>query len=73
MAKVKSIEVTVTYRVGLGDLEVPKNVLDELEAAGCRTIGMQDLKHPAAAEWLIDNIREGDCFDWKCEIDELQV
>lgn len=73
MAKLKRIEVKVTYRVGLGDLEVPKDVLDELKEAGAKTINMQDLKYPAAAEWLNDTIQERDCWDWECEIEELEI
>ena len=42
--KVERLWVKVTYEVDLGDLEIPKDVLDELETAfdECREIKMGD-------------------------------
>lgn len=28
-------------------------------------------KYPEASEWLSDNIRERDCMDWECEIEDI--
>jgi hypothetical protein len=74
MKTIKNLTVTVTYRVGLGDVEVSDEMLKKLEA-------MQDSgrwncndhsNHADAAEWLSDNINEADAFDWEYEIDELE-
>jgi len=45
---------------------------DEIEAADeCGEVDYN--KYPNAAEWLRDNIKENDCCDWDCEIEDLQV
>ncbi|MFE2861002.1 hypothetical protein [Sphingobacterium multivorum] len=74
MAKIKDITVSVTYRVGLGGITLPKKVLDQLNEAADKghDIDMSDHRYPLAADWLNNTIREGDCMDWKCEIEELR-
>jgi hypothetical protein len=77
MSKIMLIEhltVKVTYTVGLGNVEVPKNIFKQLEMAELQgsfddTDGLQ---FPDAAEWLRNNIREGDCcgLEYEVEIDE---
>jgi len=74
MRTVKDLTVEVKYRVGLGDVEMPQKVYDQLiEATENGDVidpsGM--LKYPEASEWLSDNIRERDCMDWECEIEEI--
>lgn len=76
MAKIESLDVTVKYRVGLGGLNVPKKVLEQLEDAAnnSKTLDLDtrgDKRYAEATEWLIDNIKEADCMDWECEIDDL--
>lgn len=73
MKTVKDLSVTVTYKVGLGNVEMPENVYKQIvEAAekGCAIEGT-DLKYSDAAEWLANNIKERDCFEWGTEIDEV--
>jgi len=75
MVKIKDLDVTVTYRVGLGDIEVPENVFKELEKiveSGIETDGFEESKYPNAISWLTSNIKEKDCCDWKLTIDELR-
>lgn len=76
MAKIESLDVTVKYRVGLGGVTLPKKVLQQLEDAELNghTLDLNSRdneKYRDATEWLIDNIKERDCYEWQCEIDEL--
>jgi hypothetical protein len=74
MVTIKDLTVKVTYRVGLGEVEMPEKVHqqlleasengDEIEMGGIS-------KYPDAYEWLSDNIRERDCMDWSAEIEEV--
>ena len=74
MVTIKDLTVKVTYRVGLGKVEMPEKVHqqlleasengDEIEMGGIS-------KYPDAYEWLSDNIRERDCMDWTAEIEEV--
>ena len=71
--KVERLWVKVTYEVDLGDLEIPKDVLDELETAfdECREIKMGDFRFDKASEWLSENIKEADCMECDYEIEDL--
>ena len=74
MVTIKDLTVKVTYRVGLGEVEMPEKVHqqlleasengDEIEMGGIS-------KYSDAYEWLSDNIRERDCMDWEAEIEEV--
>lgn len=73
MAKIEDLSVKVTYKVGLGNLTVPKKVLKQLNAiydTGSEIDGT-GMDYPEAVEWLRDNIREADCHDLEYEIEEL--
>ena len=68
------IECTVTYKVSI-TVEVDQATFDVLRAAEERGKAI-DLVNPEtaeAAEWLGNNIEEGDAMDWECEIDSLEV
>lgn len=76
MAKIKKLNVTVTYQVGLGGVSVPKKILEQLEQAaydfvelGSNTIDSP--KYSEATRWLMDNIKERDCMYWECEINQI--
>lgn len=75
MAKIETLEVTVKYRVGLGGLDVPKKVFEQLSQAidDGKSLGTdtQIGQYEDATSWLMDKIRERDCMDWECEIDDL--
>jgi len=74
MVTIKDLTVKVTYRVGLGNVEMPEKVHqqlleasengDEIEMGGIS-------KYPDAYDWLSDNIRERDCMDWEAEIEDV--
>lgn len=78
MKNIKNLEVTITYSVGLEDLNMPENVYNELEKAydnstlldNCTTIVLN--KYPNAIDWLSENIQEKDCFNWECEINMFE-
>lgn len=75
--EITDLWVKVTYEVRLGDLEMPKEVFDEINEAIDRgrdidtMSGNQDDDYINASEWLTDNIKEKDCMEWKVEIIEI--
>ena len=74
MAKIKDLTIKTTYKVGLGDVEVPDNVYDELKEIFSTggEIDSSDFEHSNAAEWLRDNIHQRDCMDCEWEIDDFE-
>lgn len=76
MQKIKDLTVKVTYEVGLGDLEMPIDVYNEIQEAdenGHDIDGMSSAgKYLKASEWLGKNIKESDCMEWKAEVIELR-
>lgn len=72
---VKDLTVKVTYRVGLGDVEMPKKVHEQLIKASEKgdeiEMGGIISKYPDAYAWLSDNIRERDCMEWSAEIEDV--
>ena len=73
--KVEDLTIKVTYKVGLGDVEMPKEVYEQLLLASenWKEIDstMLDEEYQEAADWLRDNIKEADCMDWVAEVDEI--
>lgn len=72
--KVKNLTIEVTFRVGLGDLEIPDGAYAQiLEAAEKgKVIDYDDFKYQEAAEWLSENIKMGDACDCQFEIEEIR-
>ena len=75
--EIKKLNVTISYSVGYGNLEnIPKNVLKQLKHAyeNGNSITSTDFSnvYSDAMEWLIENIKEKDCYDWNCEIESLE-
>ena len=73
MKNIKDLTVKVTYEVGLGDLEMPIEVYNEIQEAdeNGNDIEMNSLKYPNAEQWLSQNIKESDCMEWKAEVIEM--
>ena len=71
MKRIDSLTVTVTYTVGLGDVEVPDDVYrglmnnSELDPDDLR---LDDDANEALA-WLSDHIQERDAMSWNYEVD----
>lgn len=75
MKNIKDLTVKVTYDVGLGDLEMPIEVYNEIQEAdenGDEIDGMSSAgKYLKASEWLSQNIQERDCMEWKAAVIEI--
>ena len=77
MRRIKDLTVTVTYTVGLGDVEVNEKVFNALNALAdrgnvhCDLLG-QDEQVDTAFEWLGDNINENDACNLGYEIEEME-
>lgn len=61
----------MTYRVGYGGVEMPKEIYEQMVKAAENGDEIEMHKYPDVAEWMSSNVRERDCMDWKAEIDEL--
>jgi predicted lipid-binding transport protein (Tim44 family) len=75
METIKKLRVEVIYKVGLGDVEMPKEVYEQiLQAAKNGDTRELDGRtgYPDAFEWLSNNIRERDCNDWSVKIEEAE-
>ena len=74
MKKIKDLTVTVTYTVGLHDVEVCEKVYDDLNAladkgrVNCDLMNL-DEQVCTGFEWLSDHIHESDACDWNYEVD----
>jgi hypothetical protein len=74
MKTIKSLTVSVTYKVQLGNIEVSDEILEQLDSIygdGWTCDG--DAPNAKGAEWLSDNINESDAFDWEYEINHLDT
>lgn len=73
MKLIKDLTVQVTYTVGLGDVEMPEDVFNEIEKASDehRDFEMNSGRYPIAEDWLSNKINESDCMEWKAEIIDM--
>jgi len=71
--RIKSLTVQVTYQVGLGEIDIPVEVYNELANAydDGEEIDSTTPRYFVAAEWLSDNIKEADCCSWQVEVQDL--
>ena len=77
MKRIKDLTVTVTYTVGLSDVEVNEKVFDALNALADRgsvhcNLVDRDEQVGTAFEWLGDNINENDACNWEYEMEEME-
>lgn len=77
MKRIKDLTVTVTYTVGLSDVEVNEKVFDALNVLadrGCVHCDLVDRDEQVgtALEWLGDNICEADACNWEYEITDME-
>ena len=77
MEEIKKINVTVTYKVGLGGIEAPLEVMKQLKKAFDYNVEINtdefQNNYEDAYEWLVEKIKEKDCFSWSCEINSLKL
>lgn len=71
MKTIKDLTVTVTYTVGLGNVEVSEEVYNDLMEHYDNNV-WEVPEDSIAAEWLADNIKEKDAMNWSYEIDDLR-
>lgn len=71
MKAIKNLTVTVTYTVGLEDIEVPEEVYDDLIENYDNGV-WEAPEDSIAAEWIANNIVEKDAMNWSYEIDDLE-
>lgn len=67
MKTIKHISVKCSYRVGLYNVEVPDEVYEQLEKN--QEFSSDDPRNQDALEWLGDNIREADAYEWEFDVD----
>lgn len=71
MTKVKRLYVSVTYEVDLGNIEVPDDILEELNEAVDNGDNISMHNYPESFEWLVSNIKQDDSFSDEYEIQDL--
>ncbi len=73
--KIEDLTIKVTYKVGLGNVEMPKKVYDQLLLASEKFAEIDQTmikeEYKEAADWLRKNIKEADCMDWVAEVEEI--
>jgi len=74
MKNVNDLIAIVSYRVELEDVNLPDEVYNEMKAAQNNgdDIDPTKSKYPKAAQWLLDNIKEGDSTDWEVELEHVE-
>jgi hypothetical protein len=73
MPKINHLTVTVTYTVGIGDVEVSEEVLKQLNKAvdmGGEIDGDSN-EMSEAIDFLTATINESDAMEWKYSIDDI--
>lgn len=75
MQKVNTLRVEFKYVVELSDFEIPQELFDEMESL--ERIDMTSdalmLGFPNVLDWLYENIKEKDAFEWSYEIKEISA
>lgn len=69
--KVKSLSIIVTYRVSYGGVEMPKQIYEQMVKASENGDEIEMHNYPDVFDWIVSNVRERDCLNWKAEIDKL--
>lgn len=71
MTKVKQLVVNIRYTVGLGDLNIPDDVLSQLKDAESKgkSINMDRHEYLDANEWLTQNVTERDSVHWEADVE----
>lgn len=79
MKYINDLTVKMTFRVGLGELNVSESVFNGLnkiadkgEISESEANMTKDTEVIDAFEWLGSNINSGDAFSWEYEIEDLE-
>lgn len=72
---IKTFEIEIKFKVGLGGIEMPQKVYDQLlsKIESYKDLVMGDLDCDEAMQWVQQNIHEQDCYSWSAEIIELET
>lgn len=78
MKNINELTIKVTYTISLQDVHVSEKVYEELlEANNSFKILSPNFvsvnRYSNALDWISDNIEEKDCFEWECEIEEIET
>ena len=70
---ISDLTIKITYEVALSDLEVPKEVYDQLVLANEHN---NDISYNSewakdAYNWICNNIEESDAYNWNAEVSEI--
>ena len=73
MKTIENLTIKATYYVGFGNLEIPDEVYEglcKIYDDNCREISITTENKDiwAALEWLTDNIKERDAYDFNYEL-----
>jgi len=67
MKTIKNLSVKVTYNVGLGNVEVPDDVYEQLEET--EEFSSEYGENYKALDWLLNNIHENDAYQHEFEVE----
>lgn len=67
MKTIKHMSVKCTYRVGLYNVEVPDSVYEQFQEY--QDFNPDDPQNDDACQWLSDNIREADAYEWEFQVE----
>lgn len=75
MSKIEKLRVKISFEVEYGDIEIPQEILQQLEVAAgmVRPISDTLTKYSALYEWLCQNINERDSLGHEYEIIDLET
>jgi len=70
--KVEKLTFEVKYKVGISNLDLPEDVYKELQECldNGDTVGSDSMKYPNLEMWIVDNVRERDCYQHEVEIED---
>ncbi len=75
MTTIESLTIKVTYQVGLWQVEMPKEIAEQLQQCfdNGDEIGWENEDYQEAQEWIVNNIKERDCLNYKAEVEEITL
>lgn len=76
MKTIDNIDVKMTFSVGLGGLEAPQIVIDQLKEIESKGISLREInehEYPDAFSWLNLTIKANDAYEWEYEINDLSI
>ena len=69
--KIDYIDFSIHYAIGKCDIEIPDDVVKELEDAYKNNKEITRREYPSAWNWLTLNINDGDASTWIPKVNEI--